>query len=65
MNQTLNCAGPEHLDPVIEAYKKHVDRTILRHNLQLSVQERVDQMVATLKAIDEFQRAGKVLRNQR
>lgn len=65
MNQTLKRARPEYVDPVIEAYKKHVDRTILRHNLQLSIQERVDQMVATLKAIGEFQRAGKVLRNQR
>jgi hypothetical protein len=28
------------LDPVIEAYKKDVDRTLLRENLKLSVDER-------------------------
>jgi hypothetical protein len=27
-------------DPVIEAYKKDVDRTLLRENLKLSVEER-------------------------
>jgi hypothetical protein len=28
-------------DPVIEAYKKDVDRTLLRENLTLSVDQRV------------------------
>jgi hypothetical protein len=27
-------------DPVIEAYKKHIDRTLLRQNLRRSVSER-------------------------
>jgi hypothetical protein len=28
-------------DPVIEAYKKDVDRTLLRENLKLTVEERI------------------------
>jgi hypothetical protein len=29
------------IDPVIEAYKKDVDRTLLRENLKLSVEQRI------------------------
>ena len=31
-------------DPVIEAYKKDVDRTLLRENLKLTVAERIQQL---------------------
>jgi hypothetical protein len=34
-------APPDYCDPVIEAYKKDVDRTLLRQNLALSVEERI------------------------
>ena len=40
-------------DPVIEAYKKDVDRTLLRENLKLSVDQRARQMLRFIKAIDE------------
>ena len=30
----------DYCDPVIEAYKKDVDRTLLRENLKLTVEER-------------------------
>jgi hypothetical protein len=33
-------APPDYCDPVIEAYKKDVDRTLLRENLKLTVDER-------------------------
>jgi hypothetical protein len=33
-------APPDFFDPVIEAYKKDVDRTLLRENLKLTVDER-------------------------
>jgi hypothetical protein len=36
-------------DPVIEAYKKDVDRTLIRENLKLTVQQRMDQLVAQRK----------------
>jgi hypothetical protein len=35
--------------PVIEAYKKDVDRTLLRENLRLTPTDRVRKMVAALR----------------
>jgi hypothetical protein len=35
-------------DPVIEAYKKDVDRTLIRENLKLTIEERVDRMINAL-----------------
>ena len=32
-------------DPVIEAYKKDVDRTLIRENLKLTPDERIKKMV--------------------
>jgi hypothetical protein len=52
----------EYRDPVIEFYKKDVDRTMLRENLKKTVQERVDAFIAFMKAREEFQRAGEAAR---
>jgi hypothetical protein len=41
-------------DPVIEEYKKHVDRTLLRHNLSLTVEERLEQACRFHRAIDRW-----------
>jgi hypothetical protein len=45
------------LDPVIEAYKKGVDRTLLRANLGLTVDERVRKMMAALRLAEEIRRS--------
>lgn len=36
-------APADYVDPVIEAYKLHVDRTLLRENLKLTVQQRFEK----------------------
>ena len=36
-------------DPVIEAYKKNLDRTLLLENLKLSTSERVEKMISVLR----------------
>jgi hypothetical protein len=36
-------------DPVIEAFKKDIDRTLLRANLRLSPEERLRKMHAALR----------------
>ena len=36
-------------DPVIEAYKKDVDRTLLRENLKLTAGERIEKMISVLR----------------
>jgi hypothetical protein len=46
-------------DPVIEAYKKDVDRTLIRENLRLTVQERVEQLMRLQRFAEELQRAGR------
>ena len=46
------------LDPVIEAYKRDVDRTLIRKNLKLSYEERLQNAMQLQKFADELQRAG-------
>ena len=44
-------------DPVIEAYKKDVDITLLRENLKLTPDQRMDKLQAALRFIEEIQAA--------
>jgi len=44
-------------DPVIEAYKKDVDVTLIRENLKLSVEERLRKLMRMQKFIEELRRA--------
>ena len=48
-------------DPVIEAYKRHVDRTLLRENLRLTTAERVEKMISALRFAEQV-RASRVRR---
>ena len=45
------------VDPVIEAYKKDVDRTLIRFNLQLTVQQRLENLEAAVRDLEEIRRA--------
>jgi hypothetical protein len=45
-------------DPVVEAYKKEVDRTLIRENLKLTVEERFRKAMELAKFADELRRAG-------
>ena len=46
-------------DPVIEAYKKDIDRTLLRENLKLSVGERIDRLQEMYDFALELRGAGR------
>ena len=46
-------------DPVIEAYKKDVDRTLIRENLLRTPDERARNLMALQRAAEEFRRAGR------
>lgn len=46
-------------DPVIEVYKKDVDRTLIRENLKLTVEQRLDNLAAMQRFISELRRAPK------
>jgi len=46
-------------DPVIEAYKKDVDRTLLRENLKLTPQQRLEKFVAFMTFLDAARGAAR------
>ena len=56
---------PVSLDPtaVIEAYKKDVDRSLLKENLKLTTSERVEKMVSALR-FAEAVRESKVVESK-
>lgn len=45
-------------DPVIEAYKKDVDRTLIRENLKRTPEERLVQLMKLQEFAEELQAAG-------
>jgi len=52
-------------DPVIEAYKKDIDRTLLRQNLMRSVPERLANLIALQRLAEEARRAGRRSRSSK
>jgi len=46
-------------DPVIEAYKRDVDRTLIRENLRRTPAERFRNLQAWQRFVAEVRRAGK------
>lgn len=49
-------------DAVVEAYKKDIDRTLLRENLRKTHEERVASLQALVRLADEARHAGRALR---
>jgi nicotinamidase/pyrazinamidase len=52
-------SGSVHPDPVTEAYKRAVDRSLIRDNLRLMVDERFERLMSLQQFADELRRAGK------
>jgi len=50
--------SPVPIDPVIEAYKKDVDRTLIRQNLRLTPEERLLKLDRLRLFAEELRRAG-------
>jgi hypothetical protein len=51
-------------DPVIEAYKVHVDRTLLRQNLRRTPEERWENLRRAQALADEMRLAGERARGR-
>jgi hypothetical protein len=51
--------GRSSMDDVIDEYKKHVDRTLIRQNLSLTVQQRFENLMNLQEFAEELRRAGK------
>jgi hypothetical protein len=58
-------APADYYDPVIEAYKKDVDRTLLRENLRLTVQQRFEKFERFMECVYELREAGRKAREAR
>jgi hypothetical protein len=53
-------------DPIIELYKRDVDRTLIRSNLKLTVTQRFERLMAMQRQAEELRRAMKeALRKER
>jgi len=50
---------PLEQDPVIEVYKRDVDRTLIREQLRRTVDERVQRMLGALRLATELGEAGR------
>jgi hypothetical protein len=57
-SQKPDRAVPESwMDEIIEVYKKDVDRTLIRENLKLSVEQRIRNLEAAQQGIEALQHA--------
>ena len=56
---------PRYIDPIVALYMKDVDRTLIRHNLTLTVDQRFEQLMRLQELADELRRAGKEARLRR
>jgi hypothetical protein len=61
-SQRMQEEPPLEPDPVIEAYKKDIDRTLIRQSLKLSVEERFREAMALARFANELRRAGREAR---
>jgi hypothetical protein len=57
-------APADYCDPVIEAYKKDLDRMLLRENLKLTVEERIRKVERFHASIDGWREAGRKSRRR-
>ena len=55
---------PPEVDPVIEAYKKDIDRTLIRENLKLTPSQRVEKLIELQRFDEGLRRAGDELRKR-
>lgn len=61
----LDMAQVNWKDPVIEAYKRDVDLTLLKKNLRLTPEERILAAMELQKLAEEVRRAGREARRGR
>ncbi len=50
---------PAEIDRLVEELKKDVDRTLIRENLKLTVEERLIQLMRLQEFAEEMRRAGR------
>ena len=61
MNPSSNDLS-QSVDPVVEAYKRDIDWSLVRENLRKTPEERVLGLIDLIRLADEAQKAGRALR---
>lgn len=51
--------SPDEVDRLVEELKKDVDRTLIRENFKLTVEERLVQLMRLQEFAEELRRAGR------
>ena len=64
MNDVDKVGSGKDSDPVIEAYKKDVDVTLIRENLRLTVDQRFQQLMKLQQFAEDLRRAGEKARER-
>ena len=59
MGEPISWRTDLEIDPVVEAYKQHVDRSLIRENLRRSVEERFRRLIELQGFAVELRRAGR------
>jgi len=55
----------EDRDPLVEALKRDLDMSLLRRNLKLTVQQRIDQLIEMQRFAAELAEAGRKVRERK
>lgn len=58
-SRTDDREAPRSSDPVIDAYKVHVDMTLIREQLRRTIDQRVARMIAGLRLAEELRAANR------
>jgi hypothetical protein len=64
VDQQRDLAPADYRDPVIEAYMDGIDRTLLRENLKLTVEERLLKFERFMEFVRELRQAGRRSRGE-
>lgn len=60
----MNPAALPPIDPVVALYLRDVDRSLLRRNLTLTPEQRLQQLQELARFAEELRRAGRSLRQR-
>jgi hypothetical protein len=63
-NPGNSVSPPGSLDPVIELYKRDVDRTLIRENLKLSVEDRIRKLESMMQFVEAARNAMKIAKGR-
>lgn len=64
MSHMSTTADAETVDPIIELYKRDVDRTLIRENLRKTPEERLRALQQLQRFADEVRKAGVAVRQR-